>query len=423
MKRLKLIGNLIFILLLFAILFSYAMFQGGFVSWFLFYGFLPILIYQFGLLLYPIHSWKVTRRMSPSAVSSGGSITCQIEIERKFGFPIYYCVVEELMPKTLNQIDIKQEKYYHMENPKPLMVERSIKKMLFPVFKRNITFQYKIGQVPRGEHTFKAIRIRVGDMVGFVKKEYVYETEDKLIVYPSELPIRLGKKIHSFAQGAVASSPLRQANTTIATGVREYEPGDRFSWIDWKQTARKNTVMTKEFEQEKSTNFIVVLDSCYYPGINRIAYEATIELTVSLLENINRQGYPSNFLSIHGKGVNGSLQIDNGFGSKNRIQQHLTNLQIEEQEASFATLLEEQMIRMQNGDRIIILTTNIDEVFKQTVIRLKKRIKGITVILVRAKSHISSTEEEWIQQFRYTDIGIHVVTEEKLVNGPIEVSL
>lgn len=48
---------------IFAATFSYAMFQGGFVSWFLFYSFLPFGLYGVAVLLYPLKKWNVTRDM------------------------------------------------------------------------------------------------------------------------------------------------------------------------------------------------------------------------------------------------------------------------------------------------------------------------------------------------------------------------
>src|SRR5699024_7686731 len=61
----RLAGSLFFIVMLLGILFSYAMFQGGFTSWFLFYSFLPILLYPLGLAVYPIRKWDVTREVTP----------------------------------------------------------------------------------------------------------------------------------------------------------------------------------------------------------------------------------------------------------------------------------------------------------------------------------------------------------------------
>ncbi|MGO4076029.1 DUF58 domain-containing protein, partial [Staphylococcus aureus] len=48
--------------------------------------------------------------------------------------------------------------------------------------------------------------------------------------------------------------------THVTTGVREYQQGDRFAWVDWKTTARRGQLMTKEFEQNQSKDLVVFAD-------------------------------------------------------------------------------------------------------------------------------------------------------------------
>src|SRR5699024_6309570 len=103
MKRwLRFSSKLLFILILFGLLFSYAMFQGGFVSWFLFFGFLSIFLYHLGLLFYPISKWKVKRTLSRHITRSGEGITVTITIKRLIPYPLFYGVIDELYPASLN---------------------------------------------------------------------------------------------------------------------------------------------------------------------------------------------------------------------------------------------------------------------------------------------------------------------------------
>ena len=73
----------IFLALLFLITFSYAMFQGGFVSWFLFYSFLPFAIYSLLLLFYPLTGMKMTRSISHTELTDGQELTVTIHVERE----------------------------------------------------------------------------------------------------------------------------------------------------------------------------------------------------------------------------------------------------------------------------------------------------------------------------------------------------
>lgn len=70
--------KLIVLMLLTAAVFSYAMFQGGFVSWFLFYTFLPFVVYAGLLALYPLRSFQASRQMAKTQLLAGTGWTCRL---------------------------------------------------------------------------------------------------------------------------------------------------------------------------------------------------------------------------------------------------------------------------------------------------------------------------------------------------------
>ena len=70
-QKFKEVWKLIILLLLILITFSYAMFQGGFVSWFLFYSFLPFALYALGLALYSIKDIKAERVYTKQEFNAG----------------------------------------------------------------------------------------------------------------------------------------------------------------------------------------------------------------------------------------------------------------------------------------------------------------------------------------------------------------
>lgn len=80
----------IFVLVLAGLLFSYAMFQGGFVSWFLFFGFLPVFLYSLFLTLYPLSSFKAERQFSPKYGEAGTRHSSGSDVKTLFALPIFY---------------------------------------------------------------------------------------------------------------------------------------------------------------------------------------------------------------------------------------------------------------------------------------------------------------------------------------------
>src|SRR3954470_18489746 len=92
-----------FILLLFLILvtFSYAMFQGGFVSWFLFYSFLPFAIYCVALSFYSLNELEVIRVLPKTDYNSGEPLKVTVLLKRANSFPLFYLVIEDQLEAAL----------------------------------------------------------------------------------------------------------------------------------------------------------------------------------------------------------------------------------------------------------------------------------------------------------------------------------
>lgn len=416
----RFIGNLVFIITLFGILFSYAMFQGGFVSWFLFYSFLPILFYHFGLLFYPMNNWKVSRKLSGYIVQAGDDVEVTLTLNRSFPFPLYYCVFEEIIPESMSRKDNKHHKYHFMDQPEVLDMKRSMKKIIFVGFRKNIKLSYNLEQVPRGVHSLAGVRVLTSDVLGFVKKEHTFALQDELIVHPNERDLRLTEGTSSFEQGSTAVNAFHLANTNVATGVREYAPGDRFSWIHWKQTAKSNTVMTKEFEQERSTDLLLILDACASKRGNPLAFEAAVELSLSIITRLERAAVDIGLLAIGKEAMLFPLKQDAMM--RERVKSFLTRVQ-PDGERPFPILLKEQMRKLERSDKLVLITTNMDDFYKQTIQELHRRTRQVVVYYIQSSRFIYTQEKEIISQMKKEGIVIYVLTEIQLAATPLEVSI
>ncbi len=142
------------------------MFQGGFVSWFLFYAFLPFTVYAGLVAVYPPRAFQVTRDVSSAQLTSGDRLSVTIRLTRRLPFPLTYMVIEDVMPETLGE-------------------RRSAKQLVFPWFQRKLTLQYESPQVPRGEHHLHTIRVRTGDVLGLLDKTASFSVTDTVLVFPA----------------------------------------------------------------------------------------------------------------------------------------------------------------------------------------------------------------------------------------------
>src|SRR5690606_31402431 len=132
-------------------------------------------------------------------------------------FPIYYAIIEEAFPESLNRMDLRQAKYQYLEQPNKLYNNREVKKIIFPWFKRNFNITYHLNQLPRGNHILSAVRVRTGDIFGLVKKEHFFSLHNELVVYPVERSLRLVEKMNSYEQGSISTFATNLKNTNVAT--------------------------------------------------------------------------------------------------------------------------------------------------------------------------------------------------------------
>lgn len=394
-QSLKTIGSFIVLLFFAILLFAFAMFQGGFVSWFLFYSYLPIAIYQLLLLFYPIRNFQVMRTMPHAVLRRGASATITVHIERKIPFPLSYCICEEIIPETL-----KQNNHNHDH-----------KKIFFPGFRRKSEIELTLVNLPRGEHRLTSIRIRTGDVFGFIKKQSIFQVEDELGVYPNILDVKWIGKIRYSEEGDVAQAFFKQQGTNIS-GVREYVPGDRMAFIDWKQTARKNTIMTKEFEQERAEDVHLILDRSPPPGTDEDMFDIAVDLTNSLLMNMQQNLIPVHFWSIGKQAAYFSMKQERDV---RKIDRYF--LQVQPEETTFSTQLKKTVAGL--SGTVIVITTHLDAPLQQTVEQLNNQLSGIVLLVVQSASRHAPAGDKGVLLLEKEGINVQLLASEKFMK-PIE---
>ncbi|MBB6454878.1 uncharacterized protein (DUF58 family) [Salirhabdus euzebyi] len=418
-KSLQFVTKLFLIFLSTGVLFSYAMFQGGFVSWFLFFGALPILIYMALLLIYPISRLKLERRISQNIVEAGNSIKVEIRFKRDSFFPLYYCIIEDIMPDSMDWRDTKYSKYNFLSKPSMLKEKQGAKKVIFPWFKSTFSFEYRLKDIPRGEHLIQNIRVSTGDFTGLIRKDYVFQVESKLFVYPAERKLTLRKNAESFEEGAASSFNRTLKNTTVVSGVREYAPGDRVSWIDWKASARKNTMMTKEFEQEKSFDMLVLFDGTLHEKMNWLAFEGSVEVGLSLVKALRDDSARLIFSSLGAERRVFTLNQDHL--SKEKIRNHLTKI-TPLPSLPFSQMIKQEVGKLPQGFLFMVVTTSLSVDLYETLLQLRQRSPRIVLFFVHAERAITSVERDWFKLLKNNGIIVNQLTEEKLTKQSFEVN-
>ncbi|WP_058306197.1 DUF58 domain-containing protein [Gracilibacillus massiliensis] len=400
-------------------LFVFAMFQGGFVSWFLFYSMLPIILYMMMLPFYPLQNWKIDRQLTNRYLQAGGKLEINITIKRKFPFPLFFLIVEEDYPESLQYQDIGKKKYQFLSEQTGFERKRLWKKVIHPGFHRNIAISYPLAHLPRGKHQLSQVHLKVGDPFGFVEAAYTIDLGQEFYVYPAIQEMKWKYYSLSLEEGASASHMHDEKLTNVVSGVREYIPGDRFSWIDWKTTARKNTVMTKEFEQEKDSSMALILDVDGLQYQRLLVFEAAIEWTISILHTIRKKNQNVSFYTL-GKEVKyfSNQQLQFQFPA---VQNYLATVK-QEHEVPLAQKIISPIPELTKGSTVLFVITHLDEVLVDRFVAWKSQDYIVMICYIVAEKDHQLHQQQLIKSLRLKNISVQIITEQQLLREQWEVS-
>jgi len=365
-KLLTPLWKLIVLFMLIGAAFSYAMFQGGFVSWFLFYSFLPFAAYGLMVAIYPIREWSITRRLAKHEYTAKEVLKVEIELKRKTFFPIFYLLVEDHVSDELANATIS-------------------KKLFFPGLKRSIRFEYVIHELPRGEHVFFCTTIKTGDPFGLMEKEWNFFNEEKVLVFPRYEEVVYKPFTNHYEQGMRTAKNMVQRDTTMAVGVREYHPGDRFSWINWKASAKRNEIMMKEFEQKQTDDLFIILDCKENPN-----FETMLSFAATLIRAVLKKGAQVGFASTDKEKK--VFPVRGGESQQRLLFHHLAKLK-NNSDSSFGKLMENRLFAFQQNTTFMLITADLSKELIKAAGVLAGRKYGIQIYLVKNSNKGLSNEE------------------------------
>ena len=112
----------------------------------------------------------------------------------------------------------------------------------------------------RGLFTLGPMTVRTGDPFGIFLAEFDFPQVSTLVVYPP-ISVMPDFRIPTGSFFGNTRSNIRSPQVTAdASSVRELVPGDEMKRIHWLSTARKMTLMVKEFDLEPAASVWLVLD-------------------------------------------------------------------------------------------------------------------------------------------------------------------
>jgi uncharacterized protein (DUF58 family) len=170
-------------------------------------------------------------------------------------------VIENIGRNSFDFLEIRDN--YNPQLFRLILGENFISTRIGP--KETVKFSYVLEPKVRGEYALGPLSIIVKDRLGFNSVERIVpDSVTDILVYPPYDDIKrieiLGSKRSLQLNYGLQRSKQKGLGSEFY-GMRKYVVGDQLRLIDWKASARTQTLIVKEFEDERDVTVMILVDS------------------------------------------------------------------------------------------------------------------------------------------------------------------
>ncbi|MDI9309917.1 MAG: DUF58 domain-containing protein [Limnohabitans sp.] len=314
------------------------------------------------LLVFLLKNGIVASRETPEKFSNGDQNTISLTITNKYSFLTFIKIIDEI-PFQFQVRDFEL-----------------IKKIGANITE---TIQYKLRPTERGEYSFGNLNIYVSSPLRLVAKRYIFDSNKMVPTYPSYIQLRkydlmaFSNNLYQYGIKKIR----RIGHTMEFEQIKEYVQGDDFRTLNWKATAKKNSLMINQFQDEKSQTVYMIIDKgrvmqMPFNGLSLLDYaiNATLVLSNIIIKKHDKAG-----LFSFSKKIENRVVAERNSGQMQKILEALYNIKTNFFESDYSRLYVDIKKNITHRS-LIILYTNFETM--DSLRRQLPYLKGI------AKNHL-----------------------------------
>lgn len=304
----------------------------------------------------------IGHRILPDKFSNGDSNEIEINILNTYTFEIYLTIIDEVpIQFQVRDFELKLKVRPKKEN----------------------RIRYTLKPTERGEYHFGNLNIYASTKIGLVAKRFRFENEAMVPTYPSFKQLRKFELLninHSLQEYGIKKT-RRIGHTMEFEQIKDYVLGDDLRTINWKATAKKNSLMVNQFQDEKSQPIYSIIDKgrvmkMPFDGLSLLDYaiNATLVLSSIALKKHDKAGMLS-----FSKKVENMVVAQRRSSQMRLILEALFNVKTDYYESDFSRLYA-HIKRNITQRSLILLYTNFE-----TLDSLNRQLAYLKAI---AKNHL-----------------------------------
>ncbi len=231
-------------------LFHFYMLDSTLIWYFVIGGIMLIFSVLLGLPFYRLSAnpkaIEIKRRVSKPKAFAGDYVYIEVEVRNKSVNQLPQVEIYDAIPEVFDLV----------------LGENFIITQLNP--KEKVSFGYVVRIPIRGLFAIGPTKVIIRDRMGFYATEGEIKTKTEILVYPSYEDIRkmemVGKKRRLGVIFGMHRTKVKGMGDDFA-GIRQYQVGDPFKFIDWKAFSRSGKMMVREFEAEQNIRVVIFVDA------------------------------------------------------------------------------------------------------------------------------------------------------------------
>lgn len=301
-------------------------------------------------------------RTTPVKLSNGDANPIKISVSNNYTFPVSTKIIDEIPFQ------------FQVRN---FEIIRKIKANTAD------EFNYDLRPTERGEYFFGNLNVYVCSPLKLISRRFTFDNNQMVPTYPSYIQLRKYDLIaFSNKLSQYGIKKIRRIGHTMEfEQIKEYVQGDDIRTLNWKATAKKNTLMVNQFQDEKSQSVYLAIDKgrmmqMPFEGLSLLDYAINSALVISnvILKKQDKTG-----LFTFSKKVENRVFAERRTSQMQKILETLYNIKTNFFESDYSHLYADIKKNI-NQRSLIILYTNFDTM--DGLYRQLPYLKGI------AKSHL-----------------------------------
>ncbi|MDQ0229954.1 DUF58 domain-containing protein [Metabacillus malikii] len=372
------------------------------IAWFIFITCVIAAVQSYIFNRWGLAKIEYDRYFNKDAVFAGEEIELVDKISNNKILPIPWLRLESKIHKQLkflNRHDIQKEEH-----------SDEFHRTLFSLLPfQKITRRHKIRCQKRGFYELTSVSLTIGDVLGLGETFHYVESKTAIIVYPEIISIdEIPLPSRSWLGDILVKRWIIDDPFTLA-GIRNYTYGDSMNTVNWKATARTNSLQVNKRDTTADHELIIYVnfddtEDIWLPIQKPELIEKAISFAASLahytISNGMSTGFACNSYLVE---PFGSGQVTN-HKTPIRIeasngQQHLTSIYDTmaklsmDKSISFNRFFQEETQNLKDTD-VLIITSILTDSMQETIRKLEHHGNKIEILIV-SEQHDLPQQANW----------------------------